>query len=135
MTIIGFSFRKIVAEKGETTATKVNISNNVSLKKVEEANIPVGKGNQKALRFTYEYTTKYEPNTGSMLIEGDVLYLAAEDVVEKTVKNWKKTKKVDKEILAPVLNTVLNKCSIKGILLSQDLNLPSPMQMPRVTVK
>ncbi len=135
MTIIGFSFRKILAEKNLSATGKINISNNVSVKKVEEAFIPVGTGKQKALKFSYEYITKYEPEFGTINIEGDVLYLSSEDTVEKTLKEWKKNKKVDKEILTPVLNTILTRCSIKGLLMSQDLNLPSPLQLPRVTVK
>ncbi len=135
MTIIGFNFRKIVAERSINASGKINIANNVALKKVEEAAVPMGSKKQKALRFTYEFVTKYEPNIGNITIEGDVLYVAEEDVVEKTLKTWKKDKRVDKEILNPLLNTILTRCSIKGLLMSQDLNLPSPMQLPRVTVK
>ena len=135
MTVIGFSFKKVTAERTSAAAGKVNITNNVSIKKIEEASIPVGNGKQKTLRFSYEFVTKYEPSVGSIVIEGDVLYLASEDVITKTLKGWKKDKKVDKEVLTPVLNTVLNRCSIKGLLLSQDLSLPSPVQMPHVTVK
>ena len=105
------------------------------MKKVEEASIPVGKANQKALKFSYEFVTKYEPNLGNINIEGELLYLVPNDVVEKTLKEWKKDKKVSKELLAPILNAVLNKCSIKALLMSQDLNLPTPMQLPRVSVK
>jgi hypothetical protein len=135
MTIIGFNFRKILAERGQTNVSKINIANNVAVKKVEEADIPVGSKKQKALRFTYEFSTKYEPDLGTILIEGDVLFLASDDKIEKTLKEWKKDKKVDKEILSPILNTILNRCTIKGLLLSQDLSLPSPLQLPRVTVK
>ncbi|MBN2421574.1 hypothetical protein JXB27_04820 [Candidatus Woesearchaeota archaeon] len=135
MTIIGFSFRKINAERSEVKSGKVNVSNNVSLKNVEEASIPVGAAKQKALKFTYEFSTKYEPKFGSINIEGDLLFLSSAETVEKTIKEWKKNKKVDKEILTPILNTILNRCSIKGLLMSQDLNLPTPLQMPRVSVK
>jgi hypothetical protein len=135
MTIIGFNFRKITAERPDSVTGKINISNNVTLRKVEEANIPVGKDKQRALKFGYAFETKYEPKAGSILIEGEVIYLAPEDVVDKTLKGWKKDKKVDKEILQPILNSVLSKCSIKGLMLSQDLNMPSPLQLPRVTVK
>ncbi len=135
MTIIGFNFRKISAEKGKIVSGKINIANNVALKNVEESEIPVGAKKQKALKFTYEYLTKYEPEAGSISIEGDILFLAAEETVDKTIKNWKKSKQIDKEMLTPLLNTILSKCSIKGLMISQDLNLPSPMQLPRVTVK
>ena len=52
MTIIGFNFRKITAEKGKTASGKINIANNVALKNVEETEIPVGAKKQKALKFT-----------------------------------------------------------------------------------
>lgn len=136
MTIIGFNFRKINAEKTIAASSgKVDIANNVSVKNVEETDIPVGAKKQKALKFTYEFATKYEPSLGSINIEGDILYLADENSIDKTMKEWKKNKKVDKEILTPILNTILARCSIKGLLISQDLNLPSPMQLPRVSVK
>lgn len=136
MTIIGFSFRKINAERGQVAlGGKVSIANNVSIKDVEEASIPVGTAKQKALKFGYEFITSYTPKIGNMVIEGEVIFLTAAEAVDKTIKSWKKDKKVDKEILTPVLNAILSKCSIKGLLLSQDLNLPSPMQMPRVQVK
>ncbi len=135
MTIIGFNFRKISAERSTAPNGKVNIANNVAVKNVEEASLPMGSKKQKALRFSYEFVTNYEPKIGSISIEGDVLYLAPEEVIEKTLKEWKKNKKIDKEILTPILNTILTRCSIKGLLISQDLNLPSPMQLPRVTVK
>ena len=135
MSIIGFNFRKIMPERNTPSAGRVNIANNVSLKNVEGAFVPVGSKNQKAIRFTYEFVTKYEPELGSINIEGDVLYLAAEDTVDKTLKSWKKDKKVDKEILTPILNAILSRCSVKGLLISQDLNLPSPLQLPRVDVK
>lgn len=135
MAVIGFNFRKIVAEKGDVSSGKVNIANNVSVKDIEEASVPVAIGKQKALKFNYEFTTKYEPNVGSIIIEGDVLFLDTESAVSKILKDWKKSKKVDKDVLAPILNTILTKCSIKGLIISQDLNLPSPMQLPSVTVK
>jgi hypothetical protein len=135
MTIIGFNFKRIVAEKSTSANGKINIANNVALKKVEEASIPVGAKKQKALRFTYEFVTTYEPKIGSITIEGDVLFLASEEAIEKTMQAWKKKKEVDKEVLSPILNTILTRCSIKGLLISQDLNLPSPLQLPRVTVK
>ena len=135
MTVIGFNFRKITAERSSAPSGNVNISNNVSLKSVEEATVPVGSKSQKALRFNYEFNTKYDPKFGSIVIEGDVLYMTSNDIVESTLKNWKKNKKIEKEMLTPILNTILTKCSVKGLLISQDLNLPSPMQLPRVTVK
>ena len=135
MTVIGFSFKKITAERSSAPSGNVNISNNVSLKKVEETSVPVGSKSQKALRFSYEFITNYEPKFGSIIIEGDVLYMSSNEIVEKTMKAWKKDKKIEKEMLTPILNTILTKCSVKGLLISQDLNLPSPMQLPRVTVK
>lgn len=136
MTVIGFNFRKITAEKSPSAlAGKINIANNVSLKNVEEVSVPLGKDKHKALKFVYEFVTKYEPAVGNINIEGDILYLATKETHDKTLKEWKKDKKIDKDILNPLLNTILTRCSIKGLLISQDLNLPSPVQLPKVTVK
>jgi hypothetical protein len=135
MTVIGFNFKKITAEKTELVVPKVQVANNVVIKKVQEVAIPMGKEKQSALSFIYEFTTKYEPNVGSVIIEGEVIYLASKELFDKTMKEWQKGKKIDKDLLTPILNTILAKCTIQCLIMSQDLNLPAPMQLPRVTVK
>ena len=51
--------------------------------------------------------------------------------VKKAIDGWKKEKKVDKDIMTQVLNTALTRCNVQALILSQDLNLPPPIPLPR----
>lgn len=134
MAVIGFNFNKINVEKKEITQGKVNISNNVAIKNIEQKDIALGKNKQDALKFTFEFSSKYEPGLGNILLGGDVLYLTDAKKSKEILDGWKKEKKIPKEIMAGILNTVLSKCNIQALILSQEVNLPPPIPLPKVKV-
>jgi len=135
MTIIANNFTKITIEKKGAAKGKVSISNNVSIDSVEKTEINVGTTKQPALRFVFEFVSKYEPKLGDIVLNGELLFLEKADKVNEIVEEWKKTKKVPKDVMAPILNSILTKCNIEALLLSREINLPPPIQLPRVTVK
>ncbi|MBI2659814.1 hypothetical protein HYX07_01495 [Candidatus Woesearchaeota archaeon] len=49
--------------------------------------------------------------------------------------NWKKDKKLPKEMMAGLLNTILTKCNVQALILSQQVNLPPPIPLPKVQVQ
>ena len=75
MTIIGFNFKKLEAEKKEMVRGKINVSNNVSINQVDEKKLPLSSDKQKVLAFTFEFTSKYDPDIGSIKFVGDVLFM------------------------------------------------------------
>lgn len=134
MTIVGFNFNKISAEKKAGASGKINVSNNVILKNIEKAKIAVGTGDSDAIKYSFEFTSQYEPKMGSILLTGDVI--AVEDVktVKEVTENWKKSKTLPPEIMGPLLNNILTKCNIEALLLSKELNLPPPIQLPKIEI-
>jgi hypothetical protein len=54
--------------------------------------------------------------------------------INSIMAEWKKEQKVDKDIMTPLLNTVLTKCNIQALILSQHVNLPPPIPLPKVDV-
>lgn len=133
--IVGFGFTKLNAEKGQPSKGKIDISNNVSIKDVREDSFSLGsKKDQNVLRFIFEFTSKYEPNVGSILFEGEVLYLEGPKEAKEMLNNWKKDKKLPKEIMPGLLNTILTKCNVQALILSQEINLPPPIPLPKVQV-
>lgn len=132
MTIVGFNFTKIEVVKAKGDSGKINISNNVSVQDVLEADLSLGSQKQKALRFMFEFTSTYEPNVGKITLNGDVIYLDDAVKTKKIIDEWKKDKKVDKEIMSRVLNAVLGKCNVQALILSQTVNLPSPIPLPKI---
>jgi hypothetical protein len=134
MTIVGFNFTKLEAEKKEIVKGKVNINNNVSITGVEEKNLSLANDKQKVLSFTFEFLAKYDPNIGFIKLIGDVLFMDDAKKAKETLDGWKKEKKLPKEIMTGILNTVLNKCNIRALILSEQVNLPPPVQLPKLQV-
>ncbi|NQV09495.1 hypothetical protein HQ529_06620 [Candidatus Woesearchaeota archaeon] len=135
MAVVGFNFTKLLAEKNEDVKGKISISNNVSIKNVEEAKLNLGKSDQSGLKFAFEFTSKYEPKAGNILIEGNLLFVGEQKEVKEVMTSWKKDKKIPEKILQGVLEVVLNKCNIEALILSRDINIPSPVPLPKVEVK
>ncbi len=73
MVIIGFSFTKMNAERKTPIGGKISISNNVSIKKVEEHKLSLGAGKESALKFTFEFTSNYKPDIGDINLLGEVI--------------------------------------------------------------
>jgi len=134
MPVIGFGFNKIAVEKKSAPAGKVGISNNISIKNVEEKELNVGKNKQVGLKISFEFASKYDPKIGEIALQGDLLFLEDSKKVKEIVKEFKKNKKLPKEIMTPVMNTLLAKCHIQALMESQAVNLPSPIPLPRVKV-
>lgn len=133
MAIVGFNFTQIKAERGKESAKgKIDIKNNVAITNVEESKLSLGGSAQKTARFTFDFSALYEPKVGSIKFTGEVLYLAETAKIDELVKNWQKNKKVPNEIMPAILNTVLNRCNIQALILSQQVNLPPPIPMPKV---
>ncbi len=130
--IAGFNFTKLSAEKKEVIKGKVDINNNISIKKVEETDLSLGKQKQKALKFTFEFTSKYEPSFGEIMLEGEILFIDEQKAVKDIMASWGKDKKIPKEIMMALLNTVLSRCNVKALILSEDINMPPPIPMPNV---
>ena len=133
--IVGFGFTKLSAERKEAAKGKIDINNNVTIKNAEEADISFGKNNQSVIRFLFEFTSKYEPNVGAILFEGELLYMEEPKKAKEILAGWKKDKKVPKELMAGLLNTILTKCNIQALILSQEINLPAPIPLPKVQIQ
>lgn len=135
MTIIGMQFTKLAVEKMGQITGKVSISNNVVVQDVEKATIAIGKNKQDVLRFTYEFKANYEPKIALITLVGNLTYLEKAEKIDELIKQWKKDKKLPKEILTPVLNSIYTKCNIQALVMSREINLPPPIQLPKVTVQ
>lgn len=135
MTIVGFDFTKIEAEKKGQLKGKININNNVTIKKVESQDLNLGTEKREALKFVYEFAAKYEPDAGQINLTGNVVYMDDSKKIKEILDGWKKDKKIPKEISKDVLNTVLTKCNVQALILSQTINLPPPIPMPKIDVE
>ena len=130
--IVGFGFTKLSAEKKEAAKGKIDINNNVSIKDIKEDSFSFGSNKQNVIKFIFEFTSKYEPSVGNILFEGELLYMEDPKKTKEILTSWKKDKKIPKEIMGGLLNTILTKCNVQALILSQEVNLPPPIPMPKV---
>ncbi len=133
MALVGFSFTKIVAEKKPVTEHNVKVDSNVSVNTVTELNISDAK--KSLLKFEFTFLCKYEPGVGSIEFSGEMVEIYDKEFGVRVVESWGKDKKLPKEILASIFNTILTRSNIEAIVISREIGLPSPLQMPKLEVK
>ena len=134
MSIIGFNFTKIAAERNEGIQGQVNIKNNLAIKGIEKQDLSITSKDQFGLKVSFEFTSKLEPNMGSITIHANVLMLETKEEGQKILAEWEKTNKLDDELMKQTFTFMLRRCTIKALLLAEDLNLPSPLPLPQVQV-
>jgi hypothetical protein len=134
MVVAGIAVKKIEMEKLGPAKGKVNISNNALITDITRADLAAGNIKRPAIRVEFEYTSTYEPKVAVITFKGNVLWLDAADSITKVLDEWKKDKKLPKEISAAVINAIFSRCCTTALLLSREMNLPPPVQLPRVKV-
>ena len=130
MPIIGFNYDKILVERKGTIKRPLNIHTDVSIKDVEEEKIPLGK-TEDILKFNFEFNVKYD-ELGQLVFNGHVLYLEDPKKTAEIMKEWKKTKQIETNLMSELINTILQRCNIKALTVSQDVNLPPHLKLPKL---
>ena len=129
--IVGFNIDKLdVEKKVHDYKGKVTIKNSLQIKDVKEEQTPF-KDKKSALRFKFEYNVDYEPKLASINIHGTIVYLS--DDSDEIIKTFKKEKKIKNEKASiAIMNAISDKCNIRALELSQDVNLPAPFNLPKL---
>jgi hypothetical protein len=133
MATVGFAFTKISAERKPVNAQNVNIESNASVSNVTE--LPGIDPKKALLKFEFDFTVKYEPGVGRIELKGEVIELYDKELGTKITGYWNSDKKVYVEIMQDLFNNILSRSNVESVVISRDLGLPSPVQMPRVDVK
>ncbi|MGM5480814.1 MAG: hypothetical protein ACQESE_00220 [Nanobdellota archaeon] len=131
MAILNFGFTKINVEKHKKPTTQVNIQSGLNIKDVKESNVVRG-SKQKAFSIIFSFETKYEPSVGAINLEGELLFLAEEGKATEIENTWKEKKSLPKDIALNIFNKILHHCNVEALILSKEINLPPPIQMPKI---
>ena len=134
MAMVGFSFTKILVERKDGPLGKMKVSNNLALQKLEKVPLALA-GTENCLKLSFSFEANYEPKIGDIKLDGYVLYMEKENKMDELLEQWKKEKKLPKEIMQGLMNNILSKCSVEAVMLSREINLPPSIPVPRVTVK
>jgi hypothetical protein len=131
MTIVKINLHKVNAERSlDSKGGQIKINNNVSIKNVEDMDFSAE--GKKGLKFTFTFNCQYEPDLGKIEVEGQVLFLEEAKKVDDIKAGWDKDKKIPMEIMEQIVNASLHKGNIQAIKISEDINLPSPLPLPKV---
>jgi len=130
--IVNFVFDKISAEKTGKIVGNVNINHNFNIKGVEKTDISF-QGSKPALKILFDFKVDYEPKIGNIEMNGHIIYYESEEEINKVMDLWKKEKKLSMGLTTLVANTILSKANVKALMLSQEVNLPPQIQLPKVT--
>lgn len=133
MPIVGFNFTKINIEKKDRMGSGERINSNVNITNVEQEKLNLGPS-EEILRFNFEFTVDYA-SAGEAKLSGYVAYLDSPEKIKEYLSSWEANKTIDPATLSSILNTILFKCNIKTLNLSQEVNLPPHIQLPRVTAE
>src|SRR3989338_10152790 len=114
--IIGFNFNTISVQRKRNPSGNIDIKNNVAIKDVQKTDFKFGSTSQQGLKFIFEFTSKYTPDFGEVLLTGEVLYLADDKTTKQILDEWASSKKISKELMSGILNTVLARCNIQALV-------------------
>lgn len=135
MPIVGFNFDKIMVDRLGPIKGRVQVKNNMAIKNVEQQELVLGKKKEDVLKFSFEFSSKYEPNIGLISIKGHILFMDEANEVKKIMDSWKKKKFIPQDLMTYLLNTVLVRCNIKTLVLANDVNLPPHIKLPTISPK
>jgi len=132
MPIVRINVHKVNAERKLNSGTgQINIQNNVAIKDIEK--LEFDKEGKNGLKFTFEFNCTYEPNYGKIEVAGQVFYVDEAKIINDIKKEWDTNKKIDSQVMEPIINAALHKGTIQAIKIAEDADLPSPLPLPKVT--
>lgn len=131
MPVIGISFNLVEAKRSkEIVKAEIKVNSTPTVKGVKEMNVP-SLGGKKALNFDFEFLTKYDPEVAEIKMGGNIIYLSDKNAA--ILKQWKKEKRIPEDVSIEILNHLFRRCLIRVANIADDLQLPPPLPMPRVT--
>ena len=116
MTIVKVNLHKVSADRNmEAKGGQIKIHNNVAIKDIESMDF--GVPGKKGLKFTFNFVCNYEPELGKIDVYGQVIYVG------------------DEKAVSEIVNAALHKGNIQAIKISEEINLPSPLPLPKLQSK
>jgi len=137
MQIIGFNFSKINGSKEDDfpqgTSSNMNVEF-IDITKADESFV----NNKDTISIKFQYILDYnkeekkKTNThANITLEGTVILSTEKDESKEILNEWKK-KKIPDQFKIFIFNFILRKCSIKALLMQDELNLPSHIPFPQI---
>lgn len=132
MTIVGFSFIKVNAEKeAKGHSGNVEINHNFAIKDVSKTSLKLGVGSSDVLRVIFEYIINYK-NLGKVSLTGEVIYSDTKEIINESLKGWEVDKVLTKIVSEAVIKFAYSKSVVKSFEISDNVGLPAPIPIPKI---
>ena len=131
MTIAGFTFLRLLAEKKSAGRGRIDINTNIAFVSAEEIDFVMGTNKQKGIKIIFEYRNTYTPDIGMLIINGEILYLSDQKRHDDLMKSWKKDKKFSDDVMAELYDIISVRGCVQAIQLTTTVGLPPPIPLPR----
>jgi len=82
----------------------------------------------------FSYMVSYTPNTAVLRMEGEALITDEAANIDKIIKSWKKSHKLDEETGAAILNSINPYVSYNSLLILRVFNLPPHIAPPPIQI-
>lgn len=129
MKLAGSQFSKISGTKNPDFNGKLEVSSNIQIKKIDKFKSDLAK--QNTLEIEYVFDIDYK-DLGKIQIQGKLFFIT-DSKTQKEIISQHKNKKLDQEYQVFLLNTIIQKASLKAFQLEEELNLPLHLQLARFT--
>lgn len=133
MPVMGIDVTKMEFERLKNRGNKVNVDHSPSIESVEKSKVNSPSGQVNALRMKFKYEVNFEPEIGKGLLEGSVIYKPEKQEIDEIVERWEEEKEIKGDIFMKVVNPIIDKAMPSVFTICNDLNLPSPVPLPRIS--
>lgn len=125
--LVGFKYNKLNVERNEELKGELKITPNKNIQSVEKFK---SESKQEILQINFQFNIDYS-SLGKIELSGK-MFLATDSKTHKDALDGWKDKKLDNKINLVILNTIMQKASLKALELEEEMNLPPHIQLPRL---
>lgn len=137
MAVIGFNFTHIQAKKDvEKQVAQKGMEVNHSISFTNVVKVPLNMTNSKSdvLRVQFDFSIKYQ-DVGNIHLQGEALYTDVDEILNESIKSYEADKKLPEMVDLTIRKFVYNKSLMQAMNLSDLLNLPAPIPLPKFEKK
>jgi|APSaa5957512622_1039677.scaffolds.fasta_scaffold123578_1 hypothetical protein len=130
--LLGFNFRRIEVERQDQSPEKVDIVSDIKFENVEKHRVDLV--NEEALKIDFEFKLTYK-DFAKLSMQGAIILMVDDKAFKDALKEWKKNKKLPKDLNQGLINLILQKCSLRALQLEEEMGIPLHIQMPKVKIQ
>jgi len=134
MPTIDVDIKKIEVKRNDIKEfkQKLDITTSPAIIDIEKTDLKMG-DIKDILKVKFKFESVYNPDVGHLYMEGEVIYAPKDS--KKVLDDWKKNKKVEKEIAADIFNPIFERCLKAALLVTNEVRLRSPLQFPKLNLE